>query len=65
MITVVVAGQGRAFGFDGKTLIHPKTIDTANKHFGPTDEDLENAREVIAAYETAQVTNKSIAEHTS
>ncbi len=28
--------QGRAFGFDGKTLIHPSQIDAANRAFSPS-----------------------------
>jgi citrate lyase subunit beta/citryl-CoA lyase len=41
--------QGRAFGFDGKSLIHPSQIETANRLFGPGEEELEAARRLIAA----------------
>ena len=41
--------DGRAFGFDGKTLIHPGQIDAANRAFGPSDAQLEDARALIAA----------------
>lgn len=40
---------GRAMGFDGKSLIHPNQIDTANAIFGPSAEELEEARALIAA----------------
>jgi citrate lyase subunit beta/citryl-CoA lyase len=40
---------GRAMGFDGKSLIHPNQIDTANAVFGPSAEELEEARALIAA----------------
>jgi (3S)-malyl-CoA thioesterase len=40
---------GRAMGFDGKSLIHPNQIDTANAVFGPSAEELEDARALIAA----------------
>jgi (3S)-malyl-CoA thioesterase len=40
---------GRAMGFDGKSLIHPNQIDTANAVFGLSTEDLEEARALIAA----------------
>jgi citrate lyase subunit beta/citryl-CoA lyase len=40
---------GRAFGFDGKSLIHPSQIDTANRAFGATDAELEDARALVAA----------------
>lgn len=42
--------QGRALGFDGKTLIHPKTIEAANAAFGPTAEDVTWAKRVLAAW---------------
>jgi citrate lyase subunit beta/citryl-CoA lyase len=48
--------QGRALGFDGKTLIHPRTIATANEVFGPSAQELEQARRVIEAHgEAAKV----------
>lgn len=41
--------QGRAWGFDGKSVIHPSQIETANRLFGPTDEELAEARRLVAA----------------
>lgn len=41
--------EGRALGFDGKTLIHPNQIDLANTAFSPTETELEDARLLIAA----------------
>jgi citrate lyase subunit beta/citryl-CoA lyase len=41
--------EGRALGFDGKTLIHPSQIDTANQIFGPSNAEIEDARALIAA----------------
>jgi citrate lyase subunit beta/citryl-CoA lyase len=41
--------EGRAFGFDGKTLIHPNQIDAANRLFGPGAEEVEAARRLVAA----------------
>jgi citrate lyase subunit beta/citryl-CoA lyase len=41
--------EGRAFGFDGKSLIHPSQIETANRLFGPTDEELDAAARLVAA----------------
>lgn len=40
---------GRECGFDGKSLIHPNQIDTANRIFGPSPDELEEARALIAA----------------
>jgi citrate lyase subunit beta/citryl-CoA lyase len=41
--------EGRAFGFDGKSLIHPSQIATANRLFGPSEAELESAHRLIAA----------------
>jgi citrate lyase subunit beta / citryl-CoA lyase len=42
--------QGAELGFDGKTLIHPKTIAAANEIFGPSPADVEWSRRVVAAH---------------
>jgi len=42
--------QGRDFGFDGKTLIHPSQIDAANTAYAPDPEEVAHARAVIAAF---------------
>jgi (3S)-malyl-CoA thioesterase len=41
--------EGRAFGFDGKSLIHPNQIDAANRIFGPSEEEVDEARRLVAA----------------
>jgi citrate lyase subunit beta/citryl-CoA lyase len=43
--------QARAFGFDGKTLIHPTQIAPCNETFAPSHEEVEAARKIIAAFE--------------
>jgi citrate lyase beta subunit len=43
----------RSLGFDGKWCIHPGQIPVANEAFSPTDEELEWAERVVAAYEEA------------
>ncbi len=42
--------QGAAFGFDGKTLIHPAQIAPANRAFAPSPGRVAWANAVIAAY---------------
>jgi (3S)-malyl-CoA thioesterase len=42
--------DGRAFGFDGKALIHPGQIEAANRIFGPTAEEIAAAERLIAAH---------------
>lgn len=41
--------EGRAFGFDGKALIHPSQIEAANRIFGPSEAEVEAARRLIDA----------------
>jgi citrate lyase subunit beta/citryl-CoA lyase len=42
--------QGRAFGFDGKSLIHPSQIQACNAAFAPSAEELARARAILAAF---------------
>jgi citrate lyase subunit beta/citryl-CoA lyase len=46
--------QGRDLGFDGKTLIHPKTIAAANQAFGPSELELAQARRIMVAHAEAE-----------
>ena len=41
--------EGRLFGFDGKTLIHPAQIDSANRIWSATETEITEAVELIAA----------------
>ena len=52
--------QGRDFGFDGKTIIHPSQIEPANRIFAPSTEAIDHAREVIAAFEEATAAGKGV-----
>ena len=42
--------QGRAFGFDGKTLIHPNQIAACNAAFTPDAAAIEAARRIVEAF---------------
>ena len=57
------AVQGRSFGFDGKTLIHPNQIDTANDVFGPSPAEVANAEELIAAHAAAVANGRGVTTH--
>ena len=46
--------QGRDFGFDGKTLIHPRQIDSCNQAFSPDEAEVIFARAVVAAFSSAE-----------
>jgi len=52
--------QGLELGFDGKTLIHPKTIDTANRVFAPSEAEIDWSRRIIAAHEAATAEGKGV-----
>lgn len=52
--------QGRDLGFDGKTLVHPRTIDAANRLFAPAPEELEAARRVIEAHAAAEARGEGV-----
>jgi citrate lyase subunit beta / citryl-CoA lyase len=54
------AQQGREMGFDGKTLIHPSQIGPANELFGPSPEELADARKIVSAYEQAEAAGNSV-----
>ena len=47
-------------GFDGKTLIHPKTILVANETFGVDPDAVDHARRVIAAFEEASKAGEGV-----
>jgi citrate lyase beta subunit len=46
----------RSLGFDGKWCIHPGQVETVNEVFSPTEIELEWAKNVVSAYEEANVT---------
>jgi len=54
------ARQGREMGFDGKTLIHPSQVEPANAVFGPSDDDVEHAKAMIAAFEDAKAAGQGV-----
>jgi len=43
------AREGRAFGFNGKALIHPSQVEPANRIFGPTAAELADAEALLEA----------------
>lgn len=55
-----VCRQGRDMGFDGKTLIHPKTIAVANAIFAPSGDEVTFSRRVIAAHAAAAEAGKGV-----
>ncbi len=52
--------QGRELGFDGKTLIHPRQIEPANRIFAPSEEEVARARRIIEAWNEAKAAGKGV-----
>ncbi len=52
--------QGFELGFDGKTLIHPKTIAVANQVFAPSDREVAWSRRIIAAHGEATAAGRGV-----
>ncbi|UPT63161.1 MAG: CoA ester lyase [Hyphomonadaceae bacterium JAD_PAG50586_4] len=52
--------QGLEFGYDGKTLIHPSQIETANLIFAPHEDELIRARAVIAGFALPENAGKGV-----
>lgn len=54
------AEQGKAFGFDGKTLIHPTQVEPTNEIWAPTADEVEFSRRVIEAFEAAEADGRGV-----
>ncbi|MFD1747177.1 HpcH/HpaI aldolase/citrate lyase family protein [Rhizobium helianthi] len=52
--------QGREMGFDGKMLIHPAQIEPANRHFGPSEAEIAEARAIAAAFSKPENTHLNV-----
>jgi citrate lyase subunit beta/citryl-CoA lyase len=52
--------QGRDFGMDGKTLIHPNQIAPCNEAFSPTAEEIAQAQKIIAAFDLPENRDKGV-----
>ncbi len=52
--------QGRAMGFDGKTLIHPAQVESANLAFSPSPEEVAEAEAIVAAFALPDNTGKGV-----
>ncbi len=52
--------QGRQFGFDGKTLIHPKQLEPANRVWAPTADEVERSQTIIDAFEAAEAAGQGV-----
>ncbi len=55
-----VCQQAAEMGFDGKTLIHPKTLAVANAAFAPSPDEVKWARRIIAAHAEATAQGQGV-----
>jgi (3S)-malyl-CoA thioesterase len=57
----VECAEGRALGFNGKTLIHPAQVAICNAAFGPSAENIALATRQIEAFEAAEAAGQGVA----
>jgi citrate lyase subunit beta/citryl-CoA lyase len=46
--------EAKSLGFDGKGCIHPRQIKVVHEAFAPTEEEIEKAKKIVAAFEEAK-----------
>lgn len=51
---LVAAEHAATLGYSGKLAIHPDQVAPANRVFAPTEEEIERARQLVAAVESAE-----------
>ena len=56
-----ICEQGRTLGFDGKCLIHPSQLDTANRVFGIDEAALNRARQIAKIWAETVSEGKGVA----
>ena len=56
----IECAQGVELGFDGKTLIHPNQIAPCNEAFSPSEDEVAQARKIIAAFELPENQGKGV-----
>jgi citrate lyase subunit beta/citryl-CoA lyase len=54
----VAAQNAGAMGYVGKWAIHPSQVEIANEVFAPTEDEIEHARTVVAAYREAEAAGR-------
>jgi citrate lyase subunit beta/citryl-CoA lyase len=54
--------DARNMGFDGKTLIHPSQIAPCNAAFSPSNEEVAQAKKVIAVFDLPENNDKGVVE---
>ncbi len=52
--------HGKSLGMDGKSLIHPTQIEPCNNIFSPGEDEIKQAREIIAAFDLPENSDKGV-----
>jgi citrate lyase subunit beta/citryl-CoA lyase len=52
--------EARDMGFDGKTLIHPNQIAACNAVFSPSEDEVAQAKKIIAAFDLPENSGKGV-----
>jgi citrate lyase subunit beta/citryl-CoA lyase len=52
--------EARDMGFDGKTLIHPRQIEPCNAAFSPSEEEVAQAKKIIATFDLPENRGKGV-----
>ncbi|MXO90833.1 HpcH/HpaI aldolase/citrate lyase family protein [Pontixanthobacter aquaemixtae] len=52
--------QGADMGFDGKTLIHPKQLSICNAAFNPSEQEVDRAKAIVAAFDLPENAGKGV-----
>ena len=45
--------EGRNMGFDSKQIVHPAQIETVQKAYSPSEQDIAKARSILERYEVS------------
>lgn len=54
--------QGRAMGFDGRSLIHPGQVEIANRVYGFSDDEVAHAQRLLEVWEQAEAQGLGVVE---
>lgn len=57
---LIEARQGKAMGFDGKTLVHPSQVEPANTVWAPSEQEIDFSRRVIESFEAARAEGRGV-----
>lgn len=57
---IAECAEARDMGFDGKTLIHPNQIAPCNAVFSPAEDEIAQARKIIAAFDLPENKTKGV-----